>query len=103
MVFFCSSRIRHTRCALVTGVQTCALPISQRGGTESVRHDDEHGTWPEHCQSMGGAARHECFEVVTGVTTSVSEGPRSRDTLAVHRQSRVQSVEQTCVVVFWSI
>src|SRR3546814_3523845 len=28
MVFFVSSRRRHTRCALVTGVQTCALPIS---------------------------------------------------------------------------
>src|SRR3546814_10705854 len=25
--FFFSSRSRHTRCALVTGVQTCALPI----------------------------------------------------------------------------
>src|SRR3546814_9790096 len=32
MAYFCllffSSRRRHTRCALVTGVQTCALPIS---------------------------------------------------------------------------
>src|SRR3546814_5519518 len=27
LYFFFSSRIRHTRCALVTGVQTCALPI----------------------------------------------------------------------------
>src|SRR3546814_1940854 len=27
--FFFSSRRRHTRCALVTGVQTCALPILQ--------------------------------------------------------------------------
>src|SRR3546814_18690441 len=26
--FFFSSRRRHTICALVTGVQTCALPIS---------------------------------------------------------------------------
>src|SRR3546814_6503238 len=26
--FLCSRRIRHTRCALVNGVQTCALPIS---------------------------------------------------------------------------
>src|SRR3546814_10920716 len=26
-VFFFSSRRRHTRCALVTGVQTCSLPI----------------------------------------------------------------------------
>src|SRR3546814_11354080 len=29
-VFFFSSRRRQTRCALVTGVQTCALPISSR-------------------------------------------------------------------------
>src|SRR3546814_3808254 len=27
IIFFFSSRRRHTRCALVTGVQTCALPI----------------------------------------------------------------------------
>src|SRR3546814_3296357 len=27
VVYFFSSRRRHTRCALVTGVQTCALPI----------------------------------------------------------------------------
>src|SRR3546814_7471120 len=27
LFFFVSSRRRHTRCALVTGVQTCALPI----------------------------------------------------------------------------
>src|SRR3546814_20766827 len=30
--FFFSSRRRHTRCALVTGVQTCALPICLAGG-----------------------------------------------------------------------
>src|SRR3546814_5836446 len=30
MMFFFSSRRRHTRCALVTGVQTCALPILGR-------------------------------------------------------------------------
>src|SRR3546814_1174599 len=36
MAFFFSSRRRHTRCALVTGVQTCALPISSmdRDGTK---------------------------------------------------------------------
>src|SRR3546814_17170800 len=32
--FFFSSRRRHTRCALVTGVQTCALPISRVGIVE---------------------------------------------------------------------
>src|SRR3546814_5010367 len=30
-MFFFSSRRRHTRCALVTGVQTCALPICEVG------------------------------------------------------------------------
>src|SRR3546814_13432326 len=33
-LFFFSSRRRHTSCALVTGVQTCALPIF------AVTHDD---------------------------------------------------------------
>src|SRR3546814_10424679 len=32
VIFFFSSRSRHTRCALVTGVQTCALPISRGHG-----------------------------------------------------------------------
>src|SRR3546814_3804415 len=33
--FFFSSRRRHTRCALVTGVQTCALPIFSREQLDS--------------------------------------------------------------------
>src|SRR3546814_4579469 len=41
VLFFFSSRRRHTRCALVTGVQTCALPISdgtiRRGGYPTAR------------------------------------------------------------------
>src|SRR3546814_14208947 len=45
MLFFCfffSSRRRHTRCALVTGVQTCALPISL---DSCLRGNDEGGVW----------------------------------------------------------
>src|SRR3546814_4581377 len=38
-VFFFSSRRRHTRCALVTGVQTCALPIS---GKDKRRYGFRH-------------------------------------------------------------
>src|SRR3546814_13877813 len=40
--FFFSSRRRHTRCALVTGVQTCALPIFRaqpRGDRRLHRRD----------------------------------------------------------------
>src|SRR3546814_10713675 len=39
-LFFFSSRRRHTRCALVTGVQTCALPISE---IAADRHGAEIG------------------------------------------------------------
>src|SRR3546814_2087102 len=35
--FFCSSRRRHTRCALVTGVQTCALPISEQDDKKTAK------------------------------------------------------------------
>src|SRR3546814_8675527 len=35
LVFF-SSRRRHTRCALVTGVQTCALPIFRQVTRPSI-------------------------------------------------------------------
>src|SRR3546814_431019 len=36
MLFFFSSRRRHTRCALVTGVQTCALPICLEGSLQGA-------------------------------------------------------------------
>src|SRR3546814_3605765 len=35
-MFFFSSRRRHTRCALVTGVQTCALPIYCVGALQFI-------------------------------------------------------------------
>src|SRR3546814_7470911 len=38
-LFFFSSRRRHTRCALVTGVQTCALPIWRAVVVVAVGHD----------------------------------------------------------------
>src|SRR3546814_1182053 len=40
-VFFFSSRRRHSRRALVTGVQTCALPISQFLGWMAVAVGDQ--------------------------------------------------------------
>src|SRR3546814_5663645 len=45
--FFFSSRRRHTRCALVTGVQTCALPISGtlRDVVEYARAEPEAPGW----------------------------------------------------------
>src|SRR3546814_8207094 len=50
-VFFFSSRRRHTRCALVTGVQTCALPICwpirwRRNGKNGIRSIASSSTAP---------------------------------------------------------
>src|SRR3546814_9031748 len=39
-VFF-SSRRRHTSCALVTGVQTCALPIAPDAAVQFLTHDPQ--------------------------------------------------------------
>src|SRR3546814_4080147 len=43
--FFFSSRRRHTRCALVTGVQTCALPILS--GIGFFAHNPKSGDWAD--------------------------------------------------------
>src|SRR3546814_10814417 len=52
--FFFSSRRRHTSCALVTGVQTCALPIlvatnMTRGGAylERAKHNKAYVFQPD--------------------------------------------------------
>src|SRR3546814_1225883 len=39
--FFFSSRRRHTRCALVTGVQTCALPIFRVDGRRDAELEQQ--------------------------------------------------------------
>src|SRR3546814_2241576 len=44
--FFFSSRRRHTRCALVTGVQTCALPICSDASSDDVGPADRIETTP---------------------------------------------------------
>src|SRR3546814_6841029 len=60
--FFFASRRRHTRCALVTGVQTCALPISGGhggqvqmlvDGTSSITTNDDFSN-ALMAQSIGG-------------------------------------------------
>src|SRR3546814_10722619 len=56
-VFFFSSRRRHTRCALVTGVQTCALPISITEGMRAFNAEQVAvggvALWVSHDGSLG--------------------------------------------------
>src|SRR3546814_3442796 len=53
--FFFSSRRRHTRCALVTGVQTCALPILRLNLWVSARAR-RTARGPESLRCRGAAA-----------------------------------------------
>src|SRR3546814_5530745 len=56
-VFFFSSRRRHTRCALVTGVQTCALPISGLAlASAAARTPSQEGTF--NAAVRGNKERH---------------------------------------------
>src|SRR3546814_20276001 len=65
--FFVSSRRRHTRCALVTGVQTCALPIL-----------------PGEGELLG----HELMRVATGTITRGVAGGIEASTLLLDDDSR---------------
>src|SRR3546814_9729969 len=74
MFFFLSSRRRHTRCALVTGVQTCSLPIYQPAGLDAgFGHPAGH-----HCH--GGGQRVGLGEgpprdhLIDGIHTTVVPG-----------------------------
>src|SRR3546814_4020265 len=62
-VFFFSSRRRHTRCALVTGVQTCALPILhvirlRRYARALVRDADQADDLVQECLTVALAQAH---------------------------------------------
>src|SRR3546814_9980994 len=64
--FFFSSRRRHTICALVTGVQTCALPIS--GGSIRIAGEDVTSASPEATVRKGVATVPETRDVFPDLT-----------------------------------
>src|SRR3546814_2604491 len=78
LVFFFSSRSRHTRCALVTWVQTCALPIScSRCCLRLQMHRDWSGLCP-----LGSALTYRDIHAHSRHTESLPPGgdpPRLRE------------------------
>src|SRR3546814_7159579 len=66
-IFFFTSRRRHTRCSLVTGVQTCALPISfGEALTPEFRHYSQAVV--DNAKTLAQAMVDEGFDIVTGGT-----------------------------------
>src|SRR3546814_15745890 len=57
-LFFFSSRRRHTRCALVTGVQTCAVKAAAQGQVSTIKV-------PLRCFADAGANLRQVDNAVT--------------------------------------
>src|SRR3546814_13557055 len=86
LCFFFSSRRRHTRCALVTGVQTCALPIYDVVGDHVChRHDgisqdgqDGRGNGQERGADLGEGILHRGRENALLVGHAVASSEERR-------------------------
>src|SRR3546814_12593879 len=84
-LFFFSSRRRHTRCALVTGVQTCALPIYRFADRDQIARNSTYNwgvlseqwgnggpVWMD--EQIGGAGGDQ-----TGTLSQVGQYERSEE------------------------
>src|SRR3546814_10347264 len=60
LCFFVSSRRRHTSCALVTGVQTCALPISFAA---TLAAQGSRKRCPAHASHRGNILLYHAYEL----------------------------------------
>src|SRR3546814_2227825 len=93
--FFFSSRRRHTRCALVTGVQTCALPICIESSAmeNSLRNRQGDGSMSARVALVtggtGGIGTAICRRLAASghrVATNYRNEERARD-----RQARMKA------------
>src|SRR3546814_3945932 len=104
-VFFCSSRRRHTSCALVTGVQTCALPIfgalamSEPGAGSDVvgmrtRADRKGDRYVLNGSTMWITNGSEADTLVVYAKTDPAAGPRGITAFLVENGFKGFSVAQ---------
>src|SRR3546814_8501781 len=82
--FFFSSRRRHTRCALVTGVQTCALPIYA-----IMRRPDKAVLLITHYQRLLDYVRPDFVHVLAGGRIVRSGGPELAHELEEHGYAEI--------------
>src|SRR3546814_1401039 len=102
--FFFSSRRRHTRCALVTGVQTCALPIFEPGGyhpAADLLPDEETLRRLAHirrivAETVEAMPTQERFLREHGSAIAVEAVMRSEE-----HTSELQSLMRISYAVFW--
>src|SRR3546814_3048628 len=90
--FFCTCRRRHTRCALVTGVETWALPIS----------DQMRGADDDHWRGRQLQPRWPAFSKTKPVSVlrrriSACLSPSAMECDCACRSSEERRVEKECV------
>src|SRR3546814_9946960 len=98
--FFFSSRRRHTRCALVTGVQTCALPISGPARHRQQHRDPEH--WSADARPSGSHPRSGAPRLDAGRISYAwpSKSARGRNHRSEEHTSELQSLMRISYAVF---
>src|SRR3546814_2860881 len=89
MSFCFSSRRRHTRCALVTGVQTCALPILKID-TPLADPSVQLAVIPlkENDAAVVGPSIQRLFEQRLTSLTPSGEEPSSQDRVSIETEDR---------------
>src|SRR3546814_16380192 len=106
--FFFSSRRRHTRCALVTGVQTCALPISSPMTTiqQQVRTAEQHlaavdpvmaDVIAKHGPCGLAGKRRDPFHTLCSSIISQQLSSKAADTIQLRVRSEERRVGKECV------
>src|SRR3546814_3513334 len=78
-VSFFSCRCRHTTCALVTGVQTCALPICELTCTQMFKIDDPK-VRARILGALGGVEDHIFLRINGEKIAATPEGDVERST-----------------------
>src|SRR3546814_4894900 len=92
-VFFFSSRRRHTSCALVTGVQTCALPICVT--TPELMLDPRYDRVREFDRQLGRVCASEAD--YDGNTIEMRINAANKMMSVVHVRSEERRVGKECV------
>src|SRR3546814_7490289 len=98
-LFFFSSRRRHTRCALVTGVQTCALPIYLARRWHDLM-DVNAGRIAEGSASIeevGWELFHLMLDVASGRKKTWAEHWKLANALVLFNRSEERRVGKECV------
>src|SRR3546814_7367386 len=103
LLCFFSSRRRHTRCALVTGVQTCALPISAASvvnlfavRTALTPADREHRFGHGKAEPLA-ALGQATFITGSAIFLLFETGNRLVNPQPVHNRSEERRVGNECV------